>query len=249
MLRMGWAPVALIPGRSMWLFGFDGWRDRKSGGKVPPPKVNPHCILSTREENCGKKILLAESEAGKLPHYSAVFRRKTGAQMLPQGLPSREKEKAKNTYPRELLPPLSVFPVLFKESKRAKRRSCFAALHKHPQIRVVPGVSLPCKVTEMSRIVFPLLPLFPPTGNCQCLFKRYPLYLARMPAGQTLMDYSLGLAACQGDKDSLPAPRPRAVPLTGEQPRNRPARCSAPLSAAGFKSRLQLIFDLTYKNN
>lgn len=60
-----------------------------------------------------------------------------------------------------------------------------------------------------------------------------------MPAGQTLMDYSLGLAAGQGDKDSPPAPRPRAVPLTGQ------ARCSA----AHSKSCLQLIFDLTYKNN
>lgn len=29
------------------------------------------------------------------------------------------------------------------------------------------------------------------------------------------MDYSLGLAAGQDDKDSLPAPRPTAEPLTG----------------------------------
>lgn len=34
-----------------------------------------------------------------------------------------------------------------------------------------------------------------------------------MPAGQTLMDYYLELEACQGDKDSLPTQRPKAVPL------------------------------------
>lgn len=123
----------------------------------------------------GKKILLAEPEAGKLPRCSAVPRRKTGAQMLTQALPSLEKEKAKNTYPRKLLLPLSVFPALFKESKSAKRRSCFAALHKHPQIRVVPGVSLPCKVTEMSRIVFPLLPFsFLRLGTANVYLKDIP---------------------------------------------------------------------------
>lgn len=58
--------------------------------------------------------MLADSEAGKLPHYSAVLGRKKGAQILTQGLPSLGKEKAKNTYPRKLLLPLSVFPVLFK---------------------------------------------------------------------------------------------------------------------------------------
>lgn len=128
------------------------------GGKLWEKK---HCWQSLRQESCHTILLyLGGKQEPRCEHGVS---------------PSLEKEKAKNSYPRKLLLPLSVFPVLFKESKRAKRRSCFAALHKHPQIRVVPGVSLPCKVTEMSRIVFPLLPFsFLRLGTANVYFKDIP---------------------------------------------------------------------------
>lgn len=63
------------------------------------------------------------------------------------------------------------------------------------------------------------------------------------------MDYYLELEACQGDKDSLPTQRPKALPLAGESGMGLSCQTVAIVRPTGTLklSSLQSIFELTYK--